>query len=131
MLSDVTVYEWVGEKDACVGFNGDSPLVGLEVETFTVIEVVLKVVSIKVVKHKKTCSDNQHAFTLFAFDIFSFTHHRLLTFYIKFKGLSISMSYFLSPRILCLRRLILPSKKPSDAVYCPLAFYSCVIILDI
>jgi hypothetical protein len=33
---------------------------------------VLKTASSKVAKHEKKCSDNQHAFISFAFDIFGF-----------------------------------------------------------
>ena len=49
-----------------------SPLVGLGVGTFTVGHVALKAASSKVVKHEKTCSDNQHVFIPFIFDTFSF-----------------------------------------------------------
>jgi hypothetical protein len=35
-------------------------------------QAVLKVASSKVVKHEKTCFDNQHAFIPFAFDTFGF-----------------------------------------------------------
>jgi len=51
-----------------VDLTGVSPLVGLGVETFTVGHAPLKVVSSKVAKHEKACSDNQHVFILFAFD---------------------------------------------------------------
>jgi hypothetical protein len=54
------VYSWVGGKHACVDLTGVSPLVGLRAETFIVGHEVLKVASSKVVKHGKTCSDNQH-----------------------------------------------------------------------
>jgi hypothetical protein len=46
--------------------------VGLGVVPFTVGHAALKAASSKVVKHEKTCSDNQHAFIQFAFDTFGF-----------------------------------------------------------
>ena len=49
-----------------------SPLVGLGIRPFTVGQTALKAASSKVVKHEKTCSDNQHAFIPFAFDTFGF-----------------------------------------------------------
>jgi hypothetical protein len=55
-----------------VDLTGISPLVGLGTETFTVGQAALKVVSCKVAKHGKTCSDNQHSFIPFAFDTFGF-----------------------------------------------------------
>ena len=51
---------------------GVSPLVGLGVGAFTVGQAALKAASSKVAKHEKACSDNQHAFTPFAFDTFGF-----------------------------------------------------------
>ena len=51
---------------------GVSPLVGLSVGPFTVGQATQKVASSKVAKHEETCSDNQHAFTPFAFDTFGF-----------------------------------------------------------
>jgi hypothetical protein len=44
--------------------------VGLRIEIFTVGQTIIKVVSSKVAKHDKICSDNQRTFILFAFDIF-------------------------------------------------------------
>jgi hypothetical protein len=70
--ADVTVYGWVGGKHACVDLTGVSPLVGLGTRTFTAGKAALKAASCKVVKHEKACSDNQHAFIPFAFDIFGF-----------------------------------------------------------
>jgi hypothetical protein len=69
---DVMVYECVGGKHAYVDLTRVSPLVGLGVWPFTVVQATLKAASSKAAKHEKTCSDNQHAFILFAFDIFSF-----------------------------------------------------------
>jgi hypothetical protein len=46
--------------------------VGLGVEDFTVGQTALKAASSKMVKHEKMCSDNQHVFISFAFDIFDF-----------------------------------------------------------
>jgi hypothetical protein len=51
---------------------GVPPLVGTEIEDFTVERTILKVASNKINKHDKTCSDNQHVFILFAFDTFDF-----------------------------------------------------------
>jgi hypothetical protein len=48
------------------------PLVGLRARDFIAGQAGLKVASNKVVKHEKVCSDNQHAFILFAFDTFGF-----------------------------------------------------------
>jgi len=64
------VYGWVGGKHACVDLTGVSPLVGLDVRSFTLGQAALKAASNKVVKHEKTCSDNQHTFIPFAFDTF-------------------------------------------------------------
>ena len=49
-----------------------SPLVGLGVGPFTVGQATLKVVSSKMAKHKKACSDNHHVFIPFDFDTFGF-----------------------------------------------------------
>ena len=70
--ADVMVYEWVGGKHACVDLTEVSPLVGLGVGPFTVVQATLKAASSKVAKHEKACSDNQHAFIQFAFDTFGF-----------------------------------------------------------
>jgi hypothetical protein len=45
---------------------------GLTTGGFTVGQAALKATSSKVVKYEKLCSDNQHAFILFAFDTFGF-----------------------------------------------------------
>ena len=66
------VYGWVGGKHACVDLTDVSPLVGLGVMVFTVGQAALKVMSSKVSKHEKACSDNQHLFIPFVFDIFVF-----------------------------------------------------------
>jgi hypothetical protein len=39
---------------------------------FIVGQTIFKVVSSKVVKHKRVCLDNQHIFILYAFDTFDF-----------------------------------------------------------
>jgi hypothetical protein len=57
---NVIMYEWIGEKHACVDLTGVSPLVGLRTEAFTVGQATLKIVLSKMVKHEKSCSDNQH-----------------------------------------------------------------------
>jgi hypothetical protein len=46
--------------------------VGLRIEDFTAGRTTLKAASSKMVKHEKTCSDNQHVFIPFAFDTFGF-----------------------------------------------------------
>jgi len=71
-LADIMVYGWVGGKQACVDLTEVSPLVGLGVRPFTVGQPALKVVSSKVAKHEKVCSNNQHAFIPFALDTFGF-----------------------------------------------------------
>ena len=45
---------------------------GLTTRDFIAGQAALKAASNKVVKHEKACSDNQHAFILFAFDTFEF-----------------------------------------------------------
>jgi hypothetical protein len=70
--ADVLVYGWVGGKHACVDLTGVSPYVGLRVGDFTVGWAALKTASSKMVKHERTCSDNQHMFISFAFDTFGF-----------------------------------------------------------
>lgn len=61
-------------KHACMNFNEVFPLVGLGLRGFTIgDQTTLKVVSSKVVlKYKKVCSDNQHAFIPFVLDTFGF-----------------------------------------------------------
>lgn len=66
------MYRWIGGKHACVDLTEVSPLVGLEVRTFTVRQAALKVASSKVAKHEKSCFENQYALILFDFDTFSF-----------------------------------------------------------
>jgi len=68
----VMVYGWVGGKHACVDLTGVSPLLGLGVRAFIIGQAALKVASSKMAKHKKACSDNQHAFIPFAFYTFGF-----------------------------------------------------------
>jgi len=46
--------------------------VELGVGDFMVGQTTLKVALSKVGKHEKTCSDNQHVFISFVFDIFGF-----------------------------------------------------------
>ena len=70
--TDVMVYGRVGGNQAWVDLTRFSPLVGLGVGAFTVGQAALKVVSSKVAKHEKTCSDNQHVFIPFSFDTFGF-----------------------------------------------------------
>jgi len=70
--ANVMVYGWVGGKHACVDLTGVSPLLGLGVRAFIIGQAALKVASSKMAKHKKACSDNQHAFIPFAFYTFGF-----------------------------------------------------------
>jgi len=64
MHAGVMVYGWVGGKHACVDLSGVSPHVRLGVKPFTIGQTV---VSSKVTKHEKACSDNQHVLIPFAF----------------------------------------------------------------
>jgi hypothetical protein len=66
------VYGWIGGKHACVNLTEVSPLVGLRTEDFIAGQAAFKAASIKVVKHEKMCSDNQHTFIPFTFDTFEF-----------------------------------------------------------
>nr|GEX69421.1 putative reverse transcriptase domain-containing protein [Tanacetum cinerariifolium] len=60
-------------RETCVhGFDWVSPLVGLSSRGFTAGQTALKAVSCKVTKHEKSCIENQHVFTPFAFDTFGF-----------------------------------------------------------
>jgi hypothetical protein len=56
----------------CVDSTEVLPLVELRTETFIVGQTTFKVASSKIVKHEKTCSDNQHIFIQFAFVTFRF-----------------------------------------------------------
>jgi hypothetical protein len=49
---------WVGGKDAFVDYIQIFPLVELMIEDYTVGQTTLKIISSKVAKYKKTCSDN-------------------------------------------------------------------------
>lgn len=74
-LTYLPVYKWVGEKHekhVCVDLIVISPLVRLRTRDFIVGHTSLKVSSSKLVKYKKKCSENQHAFISFAFDTFVF-----------------------------------------------------------
>ncbi|GJT97742.1 hypothetical protein Tco_1093260 [Tanacetum coccineum] len=70
--TDVLVFRWVGGKHACVDLTGVSPIVGLSRWGFIMGQAALKTASCKVTKHEKSCIKNQHVFTPFAFDTFSF-----------------------------------------------------------
>lgn len=72
MPADVMVYEWVREKHAFVNLTKVSPLVGLMVMVFSVEQAVLKVMSSRVVKRKKSCSNNQYTFIPFALTLLVF-----------------------------------------------------------
>jgi len=54
------------------GFDWVSLLTGLGVGVFTVVQAALKPALSKVAKHEKACTDNQHVFISFVFDIFGF-----------------------------------------------------------
>jgi len=95
--ANVMVYGWVGGKDACVGLTGVSPLVGLSVRPFTVGQAALKAALSKVVKHEKACSDNQHAFILFAFDTFGFLAPEVVNLLHRVQRSCIEMSCLLGP----------------------------------
>ncbi|CAK8565893.1 unnamed protein product [Lathyrus sativus] len=70
--TDLLMYEWVGEKHACLDLTGVSPLVGLRTGGFNVEQVTLKAASSNMVKHEKTCSNNKKDFIPFVFDTFGF-----------------------------------------------------------
>ncbi|GJX36954.1 putative reverse transcriptase domain-containing protein [Tanacetum coccineum] len=70
--TDVLIFGRVGGKHACVDLTGVSPLVRLSSRGFTAGQAALKAASCKVTKHEKTCIENQHVFTSFAFDTFGF-----------------------------------------------------------
>ncbi|GJS27562.1 putative reverse transcriptase domain-containing protein [Tanacetum coccineum] len=59
-------------KHACVDLTGVSPLVGLRDNGFAAGQATLKAKSSNVVKHEKTCLENQYVFIPFAFDTFGF-----------------------------------------------------------
>jgi hypothetical protein len=62
----------MSEKYVCVYLIGINSLVELGVGDFTVGRAALKTPSSKMAKYKKACSDNQHVFIPFAFDVFDF-----------------------------------------------------------
>lgn len=67
------VYDWIGEKHACVNMTRVYPLVGPNIENFTMGQTTLEVCLKKSGQHKKkTCFDNQHIFITFIFDTFNF-----------------------------------------------------------
>ncbi|KAL8229924.1 hypothetical protein R6Q57_014824 [Mikania cordata] len=68
--ANILVFGWEGEKHSCVDLIRVSPLVGLRYTGFVSGHVALKGESDKVAK--KACLENQHVFTLFAFDTFRF-----------------------------------------------------------
>lgn len=72
MKVDDLVYGWVEEKHVCVDLIEVSSFVGVRMRDFIRGQTTLKVASGKVVKHKNMCSDNQHTFIPFVFDIFGF-----------------------------------------------------------
>lgn len=72
LKADDLVYEWVKEKHACVDLIEVSSFVGVRMRGFIGGQTTLKVASHKVVKHENVCSDNQHTFIPFVFDIFGF-----------------------------------------------------------
>jgi len=79
------------------GLNWGFTTVGLGIKTFTAELAALKVGSSKVVKHKKTCSDNQHVFIPFVFDTFDFLAPEVVDLLHRVQMSRISMSCLLSP----------------------------------
>nr|GEZ37614.1 hypothetical protein [Tanacetum cinerariifolium] len=71
-LADVLVFRWVRGKHACVDLTVVSPLVRSSSRGFTMGQTGLKAASYKVIKHEKTCIENQLVFIPFAFDICGF-----------------------------------------------------------
>lgn len=70
--TNIFVNGCVSEKYTCVDLTEVSPFVGLRTRGFTMGQTTLKVVSSKVAKHEKWCSDNQHTFIPFVIDTFVF-----------------------------------------------------------
>jgi len=56
--TNITVYGYIARKHTRVDLTRVSPLVGFGIIVFMVGHATLKIVSSKVVKHEKTCSDN-------------------------------------------------------------------------
>jgi hypothetical protein len=81
-----------------VDLTGVSPLVGLGTRTFIAGHAALKAASCKVVKHEKSCSDNQHAFIPFAFDTFGFLAPEAVSLLHRIQ--KIMNSNIVSPRIM-------------------------------
>jgi len=111
---------------ACVDLIGVSPLVGLGVGPFTVAQTTLKAASSKVAKHEKACSDNQHAFILFALDTFGFLAPEAVGLLHRVQ--KVMHSNVMSPRSMnvVFTRIGCHSKRSSGVACCPLAFYSSV-----
>jgi len=126
-LADVMVYRWVDGKHACVDLTEVSPLVGLGAGPFTVGQTTLKAASNKVAKHEKACSDNQHVFIPFAFDIFCFLAPEAVDLLHRVQN--VMHSNVMSPRsmnVVFTRIDFCHPKRSSGAAYCTLAFYSSV-----
>lgn len=79
-LANVLVYGWIRRKHVCVDLTWVSPLVWVKTSDFTVVQTALKVASSKVVKHEKTCFNNQHVFILFVFNTFDFLAPKIIDF---------------------------------------------------
>jgi hypothetical protein len=59
-----------GLRETLCKFDWSFPTSGLRIENFIVEQTTLTATSNKIVKYKKTCSDNQHIFIPFAFNTF-------------------------------------------------------------
>jgi hypothetical protein len=99
------------EKYACINLTGVSLLMRLTTGDFTVGQGGFKAASSKVVKHERACSENQHVFILFAFDIFDFLAPKTVNILKIVQRVMHSMWCLLNLKILYLKGLSLPIKK--------------------
>jgi len=70
---------------------------GIRGRGFMVGQTTLKVALNKVVKHEKTCFDNQHVLIPFAFDTFSFLISEIVDLLHRVQMSCIIMSFLLGP----------------------------------
>ena len=110
---------------------GVSPLVSLGVGAFTVGQAALKAESSKVVKHEKSCSDNQHAFIPFAFDTFGFLESEVVDLLHKVQSVMHSNVMSQVHECCVYEDWFCHPKRSSGVTYCPSASYSCVSNIDI
>lgn len=109
--ADVMVYGWVGEKHACVDFIKGSPLVGLRTWGFIVEQATLKATLSIMVKHEKTCLDNQHVFIPFSICIFGYLAPEAVYLLQRVQRRVHTILYLLAQWMKFLKRIILSPKK--------------------